>query len=66
MTEYISREDVYNVLTEYYHHSTEFQHEALREAIEKVPSADVVSSELFKVALDGIYERCQMLLSYWK
>ena len=41
MAEYIEREDAYNVLTEYYHHSTEVQHEALREAIERVPAADV-------------------------
>ena len=41
MNEYIEREATYNVLTEYYHHSTEVQHEALREAIMRVPSAEV-------------------------
>lgn len=35
----ISREKAYEVLTEYYHHKTEMQHKALREALDMVPSA---------------------------
>ena len=35
----ISRQAAYETLTEYYHHTTEIQHKALREALERVPSA---------------------------
>ena len=41
MTEYIKREDAYITLTDYYHHSTEIQHMALKEALDRVPAADV-------------------------
>ena len=41
MTEYIKREDAYATLTDYYHHSTETQHMALKEALDRVPAADV-------------------------
>ena len=41
MTEYIRREDAYTTLTDYYHHSTKIQHMALKEALDKVPAADV-------------------------
>ena len=41
MTEYIDREAAYQTLTEYYHHTTEGMHSALREAISRVPAADV-------------------------
>lgn len=39
--EYIKREAAYDTLTEYYHHSTDTQHRALREAFSRVPAADV-------------------------
>lgn len=35
----ISRQAAYETLSEYYHHKTEMQHEALREALGSVPSA---------------------------
>lgn len=41
MADYIKRETAYDTLTEYYHHSTDTQHEALREALSRVPAADV-------------------------
>ena len=41
MPDYIDREAAYQTLTEYYQHTTEIQHEALREALAKVPAADV-------------------------
>ena len=41
MAEYIEREAAYQTLTEYYHHTTEGMHSALREAISRVPAADV-------------------------
>lgn len=37
----ISREKAYEVLSEYYHHKTEVQHKALREALDMVPSAEL-------------------------
>ena len=40
-SEFVSREAVYQTLTEYYHHTTEGMHSALREAISRVPAADV-------------------------
>ena len=36
----ISKEQAYEVLSEYYHHKTEIQHKALREALDRVPSAE--------------------------
>lgn len=42
MKKYIDTDTAYEVLTEYYHHKTEAQHEALREALDRVPAADVV------------------------
>lgn len=45
MSDLISREKAYEVLTEYYHHTTELQHKALREALDMVPSADIDLSD---------------------
>ena len=36
----ISRQATYETLSEYYHHSTEIQHKGLREALDRVPSAE--------------------------
>ena len=41
MDDYIKREDAYNTLTDYYHHRTDLQHDALRDALSRVPTADV-------------------------
>ena len=38
----IDAEEAYKVLTDYYHHRTEIQHNALKEAIERVPTVDAV------------------------
>ena len=38
----IDAEEAYKVLTDYYHHGTEIQHDALKEAIERVPTVDPV------------------------
>ena len=40
MSYLISRQKAYEVLTEYYHHNTKVQHDALREALDRVPSAE--------------------------
>ena len=52
MSEYIDREAAYEVLTEYYHHSTEFQHLALKDALARVPAADVVERKTGKWTLN--------------
>ena len=39
--EYISRKAAYKTLTKYYHHTTQTMHDALREALDRVPAADV-------------------------
>ena len=39
MDDLISRQAAYKTLTEYYHHTTEIQHKALREALERVPDS---------------------------
>lgn len=39
---YISREAAIETLSEFYHHKSEIQHIALREALNRVPTADVV------------------------
>ena len=38
----IDAEEAYKVLTDYYHHKTEIQHKALKEAIGRVPTVDAV------------------------
>ena len=38
----IDADEAYKVLTDYYHHRTEIQHNALKEAIERVPTVDPV------------------------
>lgn len=40
MAELIDREATYEVLTSFYHHKTDIQHNALREALNKVPSVE--------------------------
>ena len=48
MVEYIKREDAYRTLSDYYHHSTNIQHMALREALDRVPDANVVERKTGK------------------
>lgn len=38
----IDTDKAYKVLTDYYHHKTEIQHDTLKEAIERVPTVDAV------------------------
>lgn len=38
----VDADEAYKVLTDYYHHRTEIQHKALKEAIGKVPTIDAV------------------------
>lgn len=40
MSDMIDREEAYKVLSDYYHHKTDAQHEALKEALDRVPSVE--------------------------
>ena len=51
----IDADEAYNVLTGNYHHRTETQHEALKEALSKVPTVDAVP-----------VVRCKDCKHYWK
>ena len=42
MDDLISRRETYEALTAYYHQTTDVQHDALREALDRVPSVDAV------------------------
>ena len=42
MPRLIDANEAYKVLTDYYHQRTEIQHEALKEALSKVPTVDAV------------------------
>lgn len=42
MSRLIDVQTAYDVLTDYYHHSTDIQHAALREALGRVESVDAV------------------------
>ena len=41
----IDADEAYKVLSDYYHHRTEIQHEALKEAFSKVPTVDAVEAK---------------------
>lgn len=53
----IDEQAAYAVLTAYYHHSTDTQHQALREALGRVESVDAVPVVRCK---DCRYFRCNM------
>ena len=40
MSDLIDRKVAFDVLTDYYHHRTDAQHDALKEALSRVPSAE--------------------------
>ena len=42
MPRQIDTDKAYKVLTKYYHHKTDVQHDALKEALGKVPTVDAV------------------------
>ena len=53
----ISKEKAYKVLTEYYHHRTEMQHKALRDALSRVPPADIDLSDYSDRLWRNAYEQ---------
>lgn len=50
---YIDRGKAFDVLTEYYHHKTPIQKESLKEALSRVPTADVVDKERYDRLLEN-------------
>lgn len=54
MSDYIKREDAYEVLTNLYHHQTETQHRALREALDRVPTVDAVPISFIEKKIESI------------
>jgi hypothetical protein len=52
----ISADKCYEVLTEYYHHNTDIQHKALKEAIDRVPT-DVEEHRVASMEMEIQFER---------
>ena len=61
----IDADKAYKVLTDYYHHKTEIQHKALKEAIERVPTVDAVEVVRCKNCRwfenDGYHTNCKLM-----
>lgn len=53
---YISREAAIETLSEFYHHKSEIQHIALREALNRVPAADVRPVAEISNAVDEVLD----------
>ena len=56
MSDLISREKAFVVLSEYYHHRRDLQHLALRLALSRVPSAEPERKKGEWIKEDSIYE----------
>ena len=56
MAKYIDLEDAYKTLSDYYHHSTYVQSIALREALARVPAADVRPVVKAKWEVGGMFD----------
>ena len=62
---HISKLDAYAILSKYYHHRTEAQHEALREALSRVPTVDVVAVVRCRDCIRAdAYGHCEMQ-NFW-
>ena len=56
MEEYIRKQDAFDILTDYYHHTTDTQHFALKEALDRCPVARYPLSTYDRVGfLDFLY-----------
>lgn len=64
MARYLTDEDVFRVLSEYYHHRTDIQRMTLSEAISRVPTADVVEKERYDRLLDNALIISEALREY--
>ena len=61
-TDTISRQDAYDTLTDYYHHTTQTQHDALRDALSRVPSVQPERKTGFWIDM-GDFEQCSVCYS---
>lgn len=50
----VDENDVYNVLTEYYHHKTATQHVALIDALSTVKTADAIPLDWIRAYIDRL------------
>ena len=50
----VDTNDVYNVLTEYYHHKTATQHMALKDALDKVETVDAIPVKWIKEKIQSL------------
>ena len=58
---YIDRGKAFDVLTEYYHHKTLIQKESLKEALSRVPTADVAEVKRGRWKGEGLGDyRCSL------
>lgn len=58
MDDLIYRQKTFEILTEYYHHTTDIQHEALKDALSRVPSARSVAKDTNVPNNDLISRQC--------
>lgn len=62
---YLTDEDVYITLTDVYHHRTEIQHRALIDAINMVPTANMIEQKRGKwIKTKGLY-KCSYCNKSW-
>lgn len=64
MTRLIDAQDTFNVLSDYYHHSTHVQHLALQEALNKVPTVDAIPIEYMRSQVDS--GKWEEIITRWK
>ena len=66
MGKLIDEQTAYDVLTDYYHHSTDTQHAALKEALEMVPTVDAVPVRHGRWQwISSTYDRIPCEKRYW-
>ena len=62
----IDEQTAYDILTDYYHHTTDTQHEALKEALEMVPTVDAVPVRHGRWQwVSSTYDRIPCEKRYW-
>lgn len=57
MSRLIDADEAYEVITEAYHHTTDTQHMALREALDRIPTVDAVEVVRCKECIYASYSK---------
>ena len=66
MSKLIDTQTAYDILTDYYHHTTDTQHEALKEALGRVESVDAVPVRHGRWQwISSTYDRIPCEKRYW-